>query len=261
MKDSEQQLAARRLVYLRDLFFGLISRDFKLRYKRSLLGIAWSLLVPLAQLLILYFVFSVVLPIQIPHYLTFLFIGLLPWSWFQSALLASSGAVLENRELVKHVGFPVAILPVVTVTSQFIHFLLALPVLIVFLLIDGYVPTSAVLMLPVIMLLQFILLLGIGYFVAAIQVTFYDTQYLLGIILLLFFYLTPVFYDARNVPEKYQMIYRLNPMAHIIGAYRSILVQQEWPDFASLSVLGLISALLFSLNYMFFMRAHHRFVE
>lgn len=261
MKSLTSEFNARRLIYLNDLFRELVARDFKLRYKRSLLGIFWSLLVPLAQLLILYFVFTVVLPINIPHYLTFLFTGLLPWTWFQGGLSAASGAIVENRELVKQVGFPAAILPVITVTSHLIHFLLAFPILAVFLLIEGYIPNSALLALPLVIILQFVLTVSLGYLVATFQVSFHDTQYLLGIALLLLFYLTPVFYDVHNVPAKYQTLYHLNPLVHIIGAYRTVLIEREWPDFLPLLVLSVISAGLFSFSYMVFMRAHYRFVE
>src|SRR5688500_8902628 len=102
-------------VYVLDLLRVLVGRDFKLRYKRSVLGIAWSLLVPLAQLFVMYLVFSRILQLNIPNYTSFLFAGILPWTWFQSSLLAASRTVVENRELVKQVGFPVTVLPTVSV--------------------------------------------------------------------------------------------------------------------------------------------------
>src|SRR3990172_511666 len=114
-------------VYLVDLLIILIGRDMKLRYRRSVLGLAWTLLNPLAQLLVLNFVFSRILPLNIPNYPSFLFVGLLAWSWFQSSLINGTGAIVDNRDLIKRPGFPEAILPLVTVSANFIHFLLALP--------------------------------------------------------------------------------------------------------------------------------------
>ena len=109
----------------------------KLRYKRSILGIAWSLLTPLAQLAVYYLIFNVLLPLNIPNYLAFLFSGVLVWNWFQGSLYQATSTIVDNRELIKRPGFPAAILPAVTVTSHLIHFLLALPILFVFLVVGG----------------------------------------------------------------------------------------------------------------------------
>ena len=128
----------RSLAYVCDLVHELVLRDLKLRYKRSFLGLAWSLLVPLAQMAVLYVVFRHLLPLNIPAFTTFLLTGILPWTWFQGSLLAASGAIANNREVVRQVGFPLAVLPAITVISQLIHFLLAMPILVASLLLDGY---------------------------------------------------------------------------------------------------------------------------
>ena len=114
-----------RVVYVRDLLHVLVARDMKLRYKRSILGVAWSLLNPLAQALVFSFVFVSVLPLNIPDYPLFLLAGLLAWNWFNSSLMLATGAIVDNRELIRRPGFPAAILPVVTVASDLIHFLIA----------------------------------------------------------------------------------------------------------------------------------------
>jgi len=118
-------MSIRNLTQIRDLLFTLVARDMKLRYKRSILGIAWSLLTPLAQLVVYYFVFTVLLPLSVPNYVSFLFSGVLVWSWFQMSLFQATSAIVDNRELIKRTGFPAAILPMVTVTTQLIHFLVA----------------------------------------------------------------------------------------------------------------------------------------
>jgi lipopolysaccharide transport system permease protein len=252
---------SRARIHLRDLLRELIVRDFKLRYKKSLLGIAWSLLVPIAQLIVMYVVFHTIIKLNIPHYTTFLFTGILPWSWFQSSLLAASVAVVDNRELVKEVGFPVAILPPVTVISQLIHFLLALPILAVFLAVDGFHSSTALLALPLVILIQFAFTLSLAYIAATLQVPFRDTQYLLGITLFLFFYLTPVFYDGTSLPTAFQSVYQLNPMVHFLAAYRNILIRGEWPAARSLLMLAILSAAVLWLGYFVFIKARDHFVE
>jgi len=251
----------RQPLYIYDLLRELVVRDMKLRYKRSVLGIAWSLLNPLFQMLVFIFLFRRVLSLNIPNYPSFVFTGVLAWSWFQSALLMATGAITGNRELIRRPGFPAAILPVVTVTANLIHFLLALPVLLLFLVLGGGRLTSAILTLPFVIVLQFLLILGLGYLVATVQVTFRDTQHLLGVFLMLLFYLTPVFYDASMIPARYQTLYHLNPMLHLITAYRAILIQGNLPDLRVLLALGVLGGVLLWLGHTVFTRASYHFVE
>jgi lipopolysaccharide transport system permease protein len=261
MRDPVTLPHIRQPLYIYDLLRELVVRDMKLRYKRSVLGIVWSLLNPLFQMLVFIFLSRRVLSLDIPNYPSFVFTGVLAWSWFQSALLLTTGAITCDRELIKRPGFPAAILPVVTVTTNLIHFLLALPVLLLFLVLGGGRLTGAILTLPLVILLQFLLLLGLGYLAAAVQVTFRDTQHLLGVFLMLLFYLTPVFYDASMVPARYQTFYRLNPMLHLITAYRAILIQGNLPDLRVLLALGVLVGVLLWLGHTVFTRASYRFVE
>lgn len=254
-------IQAHKLIYMRDLLRELVARDMKLRYKRSVFGFAWSLLNPLAQLAVLSFIFNMVLPLSITNYPAFLFAGLLAWSWFYSSLVVATGAIVDNRDLIKRPGFPSAILPTVTVTSHLIHFVLALPILLVFLALSGIHLTETALLLPIIVALQFAFTLGLAYLLATFHVTFRDTQYLLGIFLLLGFYLTPIFYDASVIPPQYQTFYRLNPMYHLIDAYRAILIRGRVPDLTSLAILSLFILGLVLVGYNIFKRASYRFVE
>lgn len=249
------------LLHRRDLVRELVVREMKLRYKRSVLGIAWSLVNPLAQVLILSFLFRIVLPVKVANYSSFVFAGVLAWTWFQSSLLLATGAITDNRELVRRPGFPVAILPIVTVTTSLIHFALALPVLLVFLLIDGSAVSIAYLALPLVIAVQFLLTLGLAYVLAAIHVTFRDTQHLLALALLLLFYLTPVFYEVSAVPQRYRLVYRLNPMAWMLDAYRSIFLRGAWPEVASLLVMILAAGVILAIGFGLFTRASRRFVE
>lgn len=248
-------------VYQYDLLRELVIRDLKLRYKRSMLGIAWSLLNPLAQLLVFTFVFTRVLPLDRPNFSSFLFCGLLAWTWFQSSLVGATGSITDNRELIRRPGFPVAILPVVRVTSDLLHFLLGLPILVGFLAMNGFVPSVALLALPLVIAAQFVLILSLAYIVATIHVTFRDTQYLLGVFLMLLFYVTPVFYGREAVPERFQTIYSLNPILQLIEGYRAIFLTGSFPDFVALGILGTVSGTLLYLGYRFFVNASWHFVE
>jgi lipopolysaccharide transport system permease protein len=250
-----------RFLYLRDLLITLVGRDIKLRYKRSILGVAWSLLTPLAQLTVYYVTFDVLLPLNVPNYLAFLFSGVLVWNWFHGSLNQATSTIVENRELIKRPNFPAAILPAVTVASYLIHFLLALPVLFFVLLASGIRITSAIAVLPLVISIQFLMTLSIAYFTATFYVTFRDTQHLLGVLLNLLFFLTPIFYDSNDLPANYQAFFRLNPMVHLIEAYRAILLSGDLPNVGSLVILSIPTVAVLFCGYYLFRRASDHFVD
>jgi lipopolysaccharide transport system permease protein len=254
-------LSNRRLIHAFDILRVLVARDIKLRYKRAVMGIAWTLLNPLSELLVLLFIFKVVLPLNIPNYPSFLFTGILTYAWFQSSLVFAANAIVGNRDLIKQPGFPPTMLPVAAVASNLLHFLLALPILFTLLLVSGFRPSINLLGLPLLIAVQFALTLSLAYLVAALHVRFRDTQYLLKVGLQLLFYLSPVFYAATDVPEKYQWIYRLNPMVYLIDAYRAVLMRSEFPAYLPLLGLAILSAVLLWVGLSIFMRASNRFVE
>lgn len=256
-----QTLVKPRLSYLKDLLLQMVGRDLKLRYRGSILGIAWSLLNPLVQLLVFNFVFRAVLPLNIPNYTIYLFIGVLAWSWFQTSLAGSANVIVEGRSLIKRPSFPVAILPVVVVLSNLLHFLLALPVLAFFIWQAGIPLGMPVLLLPLVIVLQALFTLSLSYFVATFHVFFRDTQHLVGVFLFLLFYLTPVFYNADSIPEKYQFIYRLNPVLQLLEAYRAVLLNNSMPSIGSLLIMTACSLAALALGYRLFIRASYRFVE
>jgi lipopolysaccharide transport system permease protein len=250
-----------RVDYLRDLLSELVVRDMKLRYKRSVLGILWSLLHPLIQLLVYVFVFGRVLNQDIPNYPSFVFVGVLAYNWFQQSLYQTVGAITGNRELIKRPGFPVTILPVAAVTTNLVSFLLALPILLLTVLLAGGRVTGAFLALPLVIILEFLLILGLGYFVATFQVTFRDTQHLLSVALMLLFFLTPIFYRHGAFPAEVQFVYRLNPMTHLITAYRTILLGGDWPSVRPLLAVALLSIGLLWFGHRTFVRASYTFAE
>lgn len=252
---------SRQVTYLRDLLRELVGRELKLRYKRSVLGMVWSLLVPLAQLMVFVFLSRSVLKLDIPNYPLFVLVGLLGWTWFQSSLLIGTTVITDNRSLIRRPGFPAAILPAVTVVTSLIHYLLALPVLFIFALFSGVQPGPALLAFPVIIAVQFLFTLGLTYLLASLHVTFRDLQHLLGIVLTLLFYLTPVFYSAQNVPPQFHALFSANPVAHLLEAARRVLLDGQWPDWSGLLLLGAGSLALLWGSLAMFARSSTRFTE
>jgi lipopolysaccharide transport system permease protein len=239
----------------------LTVRDIKLRYKHSYLGILWSLLHSLAQIRIFRFLFGAVLASGVPNFTAFLFIGVLVWAWFRTALAQGVLAITHNRELVTQPGFPVVILPIISVTTSMVDFLLAAPILVLFLATGGNSVTSSWLLLPLVMIVQFIFMLGLVYILATIQVNFRDTTHFLSVLLSLGFFLTPVFFDVSRVPEKYQIIFQLNPLTYLLEGYRSILIYGQFPRILPLFIIGLLAVILLYTGYTIFLQAHKRFVD
>lgn len=250
-----------RRAHGRDLLRELIARDLKLRYRGSALGMAWTLLNPVIELLVLLFIFSVVLPVDIPNYSAFLFTGLLVYNWFSSALMFATGAVVNNRELIKRPGVPFIILPMVTVASTLAHFILALPVLFGLLLASRIDVASVALLLPVVMAVQFVLTLSLAYPLATVHVWFRDTQHFLRVGLQLLFYLTPIFYEASMIPERWQTAYHLNPMVYVIESYRAVLLHGRAPEWEPLLAVVVISGGVLALSLAAFRRASSRFAD
>jgi lipopolysaccharide transport system permease protein len=248
-------------LYLRDLLWELVSRGIKIRYKGSSLGILWSLIYSLTQLFIFNFMFRSVLGNSISDYPSYIFIGVLAWSWFQSSLFQGIDAFAANRELVGRPGFPVFILPIITILTNLIDFLIAVPFLLIFVVIGGGQLTSALLFLPAVTLLQFLLTLNLSYLFAILQVSFRNIGHFLNVMLRLGFFLTPVFYDTVIVPERYRQIYMLNPIVHLLNAYRTVILEGELPDFLALYFIGGLSIVLFPLIYRLFCNARFRFLE
>jgi len=248
-------------VRLRDLLRELVARDIKLRYRGSLLGILWTLLNPLAELLVLLFVFGVVLQVSIPNYSAYLFTGLIVYGWFQTSVNFATGAIVSNRELVRRPGVPIVILPMVTVASNLVHFVLSLPILAGLLIADRVPLTPAVLALPLLIVLEFLLILAFAYPVAIVHVWFRDTQHVLRIALQLLFYLTPIFYETSSVPQSLQWFYRINPLAHLVDAYRAVLMRGELPSAGSLLYLTVVSLVLLAAGVTWFRRASFRFAD
>ncbi|RYD48833.1 MAG: hypothetical protein EOP85_02780, partial [Verrucomicrobiaceae bacterium] len=173
----------RRLAHGRDVLVVLVDRDLKVLYKRSFLGFGWALATPLLQLFIFSFVFRRVLAVQIENYSSFVFIGVLVFGWFQSSISQSGGLITASKALVTQPRFPLALLPHVTAGVRFFHFLIALPILFGMLWWHGVRPGLPWISLPVLVLVQYLLIVGLAYPLASINVIFRDTQHITAMIL------------------------------------------------------------------------------
>ncbi|MFN0115812.1 MAG: ABC transporter permease [Paracoccaceae bacterium] len=251
----------RSFLHLRDTVAVLVWRDQKSRYKSTAMGIVWAVAGPLLFLMTFYVLFKVVLPLEIPNYAAHLFIGIVVWTWFQGATSEAVTSIVSNPGLVAQPGFPVAALPFAVTTSHLVTMLLTLPILMAILLSGGSAMGSSLLALPVVTAGLFVFVLAVGYLVAALNVAFRDMQYIVPILLQLGYFTTPIFYDARTLPDTTHLILSFNPMMQFVEAYRAVLMRAEWPYWPGLIVTIAASALLLGATREVFRRASFRFLE
>jgi ABC-type polysaccharide/polyol phosphate export permease len=216
------------LIRYRGLIQTLVARDLKARYRGSVLGFFWSFINPLLLLLIYSFVFTTVLPRQndpgMEPYALFMFCGILPWTWFSSSILEASNVLISGGNLIKKVLFPAEVLPFVTVFANMVHFFLGLPILAVFLIYYRRpLDPIELLWFPVIIFVQLLLLLGLSLLVSALTVHFRDLKDILGNLLTLWFFATPIIYPMSQAPEEYKWLLNLNPMTHLAISYQEVL--------------------------------------
>ena len=244
-----------------DVVIVLVARDFRGRYRNTGIGVLWSVLNPLLFLLTFYLVFARLMHIGIAHYASFAFTAIIAWSWLQGALQQSAESITSSATLTAQPGFPLQALPLAAVGSGLIHLLIALPLLALLLLAEG-VPLTwrAVTVLPLLGL-QGLLLLGMSFIVAALNVRYRDTQHILPVILQVGYFLTPIFYDLNVVGPEYRGYFTFNPMAVLIQAYRAVLMQGSFPDWRPLAGLFVLALLLLVVGRRYFERARDTFLE
>ena len=268
----------RELLAYRELVENLVVRDLKVRYKSSVLGFLWSLVNPLLLMGVFTVVFTVMLPnMTIPKFPVFVLCALLPWNFFSRSVATALNSIVENGNLVKKVYFPREILPISTVLSSLVNFLLSFVVLFVLILAFRVPITVWLAYLPLIMLVQVAFTTGIALILATLNVFYRDTGVIMEVIMQAWFFLTPVFYPITLLPEWREvwgvavpirrLTYILNPMASIIASYRSVLYgftngSPPAPpalDFFSRTILTSVVFLL--AGYCFFARYSRRFAE
>jgi homopolymeric O-antigen transport system permease protein len=251
----------RKLRHAWDVIAVLVSRDLKLLYKRSWLGFGWSLATPLVQLLVYSLVFRRVLNVRVEHYAAYVFTGVLLWGWFQSSLMQSTDLITGSRALVRQPGFPLPLLPYVTVGVRFTHFVVALPLLMIFLVSDGINPGMSWFALPLLIVVQFVFTVALAYPLASLNVAIRDTQHLVSVVLQLLMLVTPIFYSLDLVPPHIRRWFLLNPMLSLLQAWRDVLLHNRWPDLQVLLILSAASAVLLMAGRKLFVAQSHRFVE
>lgn len=246
----------------RQMIFSLVRRDLRGRYKASFLGFLWTFINPLLQLLIYTMVFSIILRSDIEKFYLYVFVGLVPWIFFSASLTSGAMSIVASKDMVQKIYFPREVLPIAYVTSAFVNMLFSFIVIFFVLLISGVgVNLVALLYLPVVMAVEYLLALGGALLTSALTVYFRDLEYILGILTMAWMYLTPIVYSIDIVPSGLMPIFNLNPMTPIIVAYRDILYYKQLPQLSTLLQGAALGSIVLIIGAILFRKLQKRFAE
>lgn len=254
---------ARDLYSGRELLWAWTSRNLRARYQQSVLGWLWAIVQPVAQVAIFSIIFTRIVPVDtggVP-YVIFSYVAVTPWTLLSSSLSDMAMALINNMSLVNKIYFPREILVLSAMLARFMDFLISAVLLVVLMIIyQTPVSPATLVYLPVILLVQILLMVGLGLGLSAANVFYRDVQSLLALGLQLWFYASPILYPVSAVPEQLRTLYFLNPMAGILESYRDVLLEGAAPG-NYLWIAAAVSAIIFVAGYAFFKRVEFRFAD
>ena len=252
----------KELYAYRQMIFSLVKKDLRGRYKGSVLGFLWTFINPLLQLVVYTIVFSYILKTNIERYYLYLFVALIPWIFFSSSITVGASSVVAQKDLVKKIYFPRMVIPISYVTSCFVNMLLCFIVIFAVILFSGAgLNPVAMLALPIVMAVEYVMALGMAMLTSAITVYFRDLEHILGIVSMMWMYTTPIMYDKSIVPEKLLPLFNLNPMTHVIECYRTVLYRKALPDLSTLLYAAGFGFGLLVVGCLVFNKLQRRFAE
>lgn len=261
----------REIWRFRELLWNITLREFTVRYRQTFLGAAWAVLPPLSLTLVFMFVsFLRPLPSDGKPYLIFGFGGMMQWTFFATSLTMAIPSLVANSNLVKKIYFPREVLPISTLLVTLVDFCISFCVLVALILYYKYhvgivIPFTAwLLFIPVIVVVQVILTLGISFFFSAVNVRYRDVKYAVPLVLQLWMFASPIIYSASAVKEKSELLYKfymLNPMAPIVTSYRTVLLDGKPPDFGYLGIAAAVSVAICVAAYVYFKHVDSRFAD
>lgn len=245
----------------RNLTIKLAMSDFKIRYKNSVLGFVWSLIEPLMMLTVLYIIFSIFMRVNVEHYQIFLLVGIISWNMLSKGTTMSLNSILGKPSLVNKVYFPREILVISSCITALLMTLLEFVVFGIFMIIFAITPTITAIYFPIILFIEFVLILGLSFGLASLNVYYRDVQYIWAVIIQVGFFASPIIYPISTIPEKYVWIIKLNPMTLIIDMLRESMIYSVTPVFRDIIFIIISTSLIFIIGYIIFIKLEPRFAE
>lgn len=247
-----------RLYAYRDLIRALVARDLKVRYRRSGIGFLWTMLQPLLTMLVLTLVFSALFRFDLPNYPVYALAGIMFWNFFSQGITASMNSLKGNAQLFTKVPVPKEVFPVATIIAGVINLLFAMVPLFGILLVTGHPIRLAILFLPISILLAALFTLGAGLLLSPLAVFFHDTIEMIGVLLTLLMYLTPLFYPMEIVPESFRWVVRFNPIRSVLEVFRDPIYHGKIPPLTHLGVAAVITVIALLVGIVAFRRSSDR---
>ena len=251
----------KELYNYREMIYMLVRREIRGRYKGSALGFLWTFINPLLQFAVYAVVFSVLMRSNIDKFYAYLFIAFIPWFFFSTSIPVGAMCIQVQANMVQKIYFPRIILPLSATLTAFVNMLLSELVVFAVLIISGIGLSIHVLALPVIMVVEFLFVLGIVLIISALNVYFRDLAHIMDIVTMAWFYATPIVYPPEMVADIFPWLLVINPMAGIIAGYRDILYYQRWPQFDSLTLAVVFGIVTVILGTVIFQRLQRGFAE
>lgn len=246
----------------RDMIWSLVRRELRGKYEKSVLGFLWAFLGPLFQILIYAIVFTSVFYNDMPHYYIYLMAGMLPWTFFNDSMSTGTGSIIYNSEMVKKIYFPREVLVIGEVNAKLVNMLLSFIVMAAFLIISGVGFSVQLVLLPVVILGEYLFTLGMSLFVAAVTVYFRDLEYVIQVVLMAWIWASPIMYSANNVVNPlFRLVLTVNPFTYIARGYQSILYYHVWPGMVNLVVPLIYGVIALVVGYVTFVMLKRRFAE
>jgi lipopolysaccharide transport system permease protein len=258
------RLDLRGLWEYRELLYFLAWREIKVRYKQTLLGAAWAIIQPVFTMLVfsLFFGKLAKMPSDGIPYPIFTFAALVPWTFFSNAVTQASSSLVNSGHLVSKVYFPRLAIPLAAVFAGAIDFIIAFVLLVLVTTgIYGIWPSAKVLWLPCFFVLAFIIALGVGLWLSAINVQYRDIRYVVPFLMQLWMFATPIAYPTSIVPERWRMLYAMNPMVGVIEGFRWALVGTTEPPTSMVAVSGLVAVVLVASGAVYFRQLERAFAD
>ena len=222
------QWIVRRWQY-RSLMRNLIAKDFQVRYQGSVLGFLWTLLTPLAMIIVYLVAFKYILRVEVPNFGLYLITGILPWTFFATAVMSSNDSIMSNASLLKNIDFPRETLPISNVLFHFFHLLLAYLVFFPVIVFLDAPLNWTLLAFPLVLAIHLALVMGLALFLSSCTVFFADIRQIVDLTIMMLFWLTPIVYQLSLAPDALQTVLRFTPMSSLIQGYHDILYAGVWP--------------------------------
>ena len=246
----------------REMIYSLVKRELRGRYQRSVLGILWTMINPLIQIIIYTVIFTFIFPSTIDEYYIYLMTGLIPWTFFNESLNEGASSIVTNGDLIRKIYFPRETLVISKVFAKFVNYMLAMIVVLAVLAFSRRgISFEHLLLLPAVMIIEFLFALGLVLLFSAITVYFRDMEYIVGVILMAWVWATPIMYDANGINPTLKALINLNPMTGIINAYRKILYYHQFPVLNQLAGSIIISLIMIVIGEYAFIRLEQNFAE